>query len=105
MLTPVMISGLTLGMWETVVTMLRTRLFMLCIPMAAIVPSRVTRTDDTTAMISEVPSALRIISLWNRLRYQSSVKPVNTVRLLLSLKLNTISTAMGTYRKLNSRQR
>ena len=37
--------------------------------------------------------------LVNRLLYQFSVKPVNTERLLLSLKLNTAITAMGTYKK------
>ena len=49
------------------------------------------------------PSAERIISLWNRLLYQPSVKPVKFERDLLSLKLNAIMTAMGRYMKQNTR--
>lgn len=67
--------------------------------MLAMVPSTVATTEATSAMTSEMPRALRIISLRNRFRYQSSVKPVKRVRLLDWLKLNTAITAIGTYIK------
>ena len=55
--------------------------------MVASVPRTVAMTEDTSASTTEVASAERIISFCKRLLYQPSVKPVNTARLLLSLKL------------------
>ena len=68
-------------------------------PMVASVPSTVASTLETRASTRLRPRAERIISLWNRLLYQSSVKPVKLARDLLSLKLNAIITAMGRYMK------
>ena len=68
-------------------------------PMVARVPSTVASTLETSASTRLSPRAERIISLWKRLRYQSSVKPVKLDRDLLSLKLKAIITAMGRYMK------
>ena len=56
-------------------------------PMVARVPSTVATTEETSARTSDSPRAERIISLWNRLTYHLREKPVNTARLLFSLKL------------------
>ena len=72
-------------------------------PMVASVPSTVAMTLETSASTRLSPSADRIISLWNRLLYQPSVKPVKLERDLLSLKLNAIMTAMGRYMKQKTR--
>jgi len=56
-------------------------------PMVARVPSTVAMIAETNANTSESPKAERIISLWNRLAYHFKEKPVNTARLLFSLKL------------------
>ena len=74
-------------------------------PMVARVPTTVAMTLLTSASTRLSPRAERIISLWNRLLYQSSVKPVNRARDLLSLKLKAIITAMGRYIKQNTRIR
>ena len=71
-------------------------------PMVAKVPSTVASTLDTSASTRLVPSADKIISLWKRLLYQSSVKPVKYERDLLWLKLNAIMTAIGRYIKQNT---
>lgn len=55
--------------------------------MVARVPSTVAMIAETNANTSESPKAERIISLWNRLAYHFKEKPVNTARLLFSLKL------------------
>ena len=72
---------------------------MALMPMVASVPSTVATTEDTSASTRLSASEDKIISLWNRLLYQSSVKPVNTARDLLSLKEKAIMTAMGRYKK------
>ena len=68
-------------------------------PTAAMVPTTVEMRAEIRAMATLRASASRIMLLVNRLLYQFSVKPVNTERLLLSLKLNTAITTMGTYKK------
>ena len=78
---------------------------MALMPMAAAVPTTVATTAAIRATTRLRPRALKIISLWNRLLYHLKVKPVKMVRLLLSLKLNTAITAMGTYMKENSSTR
>ena len=71
-------------------------------PMVASVPSTVANMLDASASTKLEPSADKIISLWNRLLYQSSVKPVKYERDLLWLKLNAIITAIGRYIKQNT---
>ena len=78
---------------------------MLLMPMAASVPTTVAMHAAAKATPSETPRLFSTMSLWNRFWYHLKVKPVNTVRLLLSLKLNAMSTAMGTYKKPNTSTR
>ena len=100
--TPVTISGLTMGTYERFSTTARVRRLMLFTPMAASVPSTVAMMAEAKATTSETPSACRIISSPSKFLYQRSEKPAHTLRLFDSLKLNAISTAMGTYIKPNA---
>ena len=58
--TPVTISGFTIGKFVMFIMILRGSRFMRLMPTAAIVPSTVAQTAETTAMISVFKSASRI---------------------------------------------
>jgi hypothetical protein len=63
------------------------------------VPSMVEAALATSAIIRELPAARSISSLWNSLRYQSSVKPTHSALSCESLKEYTTTMISGTYRK------
>jgi hypothetical protein len=68
-------------------------------PIAARVPRTVETTLETQAIIIVFIRDEIIILLLKRRIYQSRVKPLNTLRLFVSLNEKTISTKMGIYRK------
>ena len=73
-------------------------------PTAAMVPSSSAMTDAASAMISVLRSEERINSLWNSSLYQWNEKPVQLERDFDSLKLHTIRTMMGRYRKMKTKR-
>ena len=77
--------------------------FMPKMPSDASVPRMVATTEATAATKSVLQSEDRMVSLENSFLYQSSVKPVQTVRLFEALKELKISTKIGIYRKAKTR--
>ena len=73
-------------------------LFILFSPIAARVPSKVATTDEAMATTSMTTNDWMMTRSWNSSSYQRRVNPVQVLRLLLSLKEKTISTAMGAYK-------
>ena len=100
--TPVTISGLTIGMFVMFITIALGTLRMELIPIAARVPSSVAAMLAITAIMMVFISEEMMTSLRNSFAYQSSVNPLNTERLLVSLNENTISTKIGTYRNIRT---
>ena len=90
--TPVTISGLMIGIFVMPIITLFGTLRILFMPIAARVPRTVETTLETQAIIIVFIRDEIIILLLKRRIYQSRVKPLNTLRLFVSLNEKTIST-------------
>ena len=78
---------------------------MAWMPMAAKVPMMVENRAASRAMDRVITRALMMLGSWNSSSYQRKEKPSHLARLLPALKLCTISTMMGIYRKKRIRLR
>jgi hypothetical protein len=88
-----------MGIFVIFITTVFGTFLILFMPIAARVPKTVEITLEIQAIIIVLISEEIIILLLKRRIYQSRVNPLKTLRLFVSLKENTISTKMGTYRK------
>ena len=104
-----MMSGLIIGMLFRKVTAFLVLPFMLWMPMAATVPSRVETAAAMTAMRSVFftaasSEALPCICPVRRFRYKLGEKPSQLPSTLLSVKENTAMNTSGAYRITSSTQ-
>ena len=95
--TPVTIAGLTMGKLVMFIITRLGRRFMELMPMAAMVPKTVEAAAAATAMIRVLRRASRISRSSKSFWYHFREKPLQTVRLAVSvsLKEKTMSTRMG----------
>ena len=100
--TPVMTSGLIIGMLFTKVSARFLRPLRLWMPMAATVPRTIDTKADTSAMsrvfsTAEISEALPCIRPVNRFSYSFVENPVQLPSTLLSVKENTAMNTSGAY--------
>ena len=101
--TPVTISGFVIGMFVSVMTALRSLPFIEWMPTAAIVPTTVAMTLESTAMISELRRSVSSVESLKRFAYCRSVKPLNVAMSRPVLNEATASRIIGIYRKIKTR--
>ena len=94
--TPVTISGFVIGMFVSVMTALRIWPFIEWMPTAAIVPTTVAMTLESTAMISELRRSVSSVESLKRFAYCRKVKPLKVAMSRPSLNEATASTIIGT---------
>ncbi len=78
---------------------------MAWMPMAARVPMMVANMEASTAIARVMTREFMMLGSLNSSSYQRKEKPSHLARLLPALKLCTISTTMGIYRKASTRPR
>ena len=84
-----------MGILVSVMTALRSLPFMPWMPTAAIVPTAVAISVESTAMMSELSSSRRSVLSRNRFAYCESVKPLKVAISVPALNDATPSTIMG----------
>ena len=96
-------SGLVMGMLVRVMTVFRILGFRPLIPTAATVPNTVAMPLASTDSRMELPSSFSSVRSLKSRTYCCKVKLSKPARLFPVSKEATISTAMGTYRKMKMR--
>jgi hypothetical protein len=100
---PVIISGLSIGKFVTLIKIFLKIFLVFTMPTAAKVPRIVATAEATMAMIRVLENADNISVLFINLIYHLKVKPCQTTLLFELLKEYIINIAIGEYKKRKKR--